>query len=459
MKPRKMNILVVDDEKNIRRLLEKELASPRRRIQSVGTAAQALAALSQAPWDIIILDIMLPDANGLELMARFQERILAVQIILITGYGTVDDAVEAMKMGACDYITKPFDLNQIEQVVERAYQKGCAHREKIVQDHPPQSGIPKNQGIIGYSSDMDRVRFLISKVAPTGVPVLIVGESGSGKNVVAKQIHNQSLRNELPLVTKNCATFQEELMRSELFGYCKGAFTGAEQSRKGLLEMAHGGTLFLDEIGELSPSIQASLLRVMENQTFRPVGDKSERNVDIRFIFATNRNLARRVKEKRFNEALFHRLNVFTIHIPPLRNRKEDIPILVESFLNRRESGSCKISQRVMDYLMGYHWPGNVRELINVLERGAILAENGIITEAGLPQELIQEGTPGGSPFPSLKEWEKAYILKVLKHVGGNRSQAANILGINRKTLYRKMASDLDYFHWAPWEKEAPKIQ
>lgn len=439
-----IHILVVDDEKNICRLLEKELKSPRRKITTAGTAAQALSAVRQQAFDVIILDIMLPDANGIELMARFQERIMAVQIILITGYGDVDDAVEAMKTGACDYITKPFNLEHLEQVVETAYQKGLSQKKSILE----QKGYKKDQQLpeplVGYSAAMEEIRFLISKVAPTGVPVLIIGESGTGKNVVARQIHGQSLRCDIPMITKNCATLQDELMRSELFGYCKGAFTGADESRNGLLGIADQGTLFLDEIGELSLGVQASLLRVMENQTFRPVGDKNEVKVDIRFIFATNRNLKKGVENETFNEALYHRLNVFSIHIPPLRERKEEILVLAEYFLGRMSQGRhpYRIAGTAMDHLMAYDWPGNIRELHNVIERGTILAENHIITTQCLPHDLLKatQGTEHGSanPFPDLKSLEKDYIAKVLRHVGGNRSKAAEILGISRKTLYRK---------------------
>ncbi len=440
-----MKILVVDDEKSIRRLLQKEMASPRRIITTAGSAGEALAAVSAEAFDVIILDINLPDANGIELMSRFQETILAVQIILITGYADVDDAVTAMKIGAYDYITKPFDLDRLELVVEKAHQKVWLQRQRVLksQGQRQKNRIPRF--IVGHSAATDRIRYLIDKVAPTSVPVLITGESGTGKNVVARQIHSQSLRADQPLITKNCATLQEELIRSELFGYCKGAFTGAEKSRNGLLAMSDKGTLFLDEIGELSVGVQASLLRVMENQTFRPVGDKNEIKVDIRFMFATNRNLKKEVAEGRFNEALFHRLNVFTLEILPLRQRKEELPVLVDYFLDRLSPGDepYKISPNAMACLMAYDWPGNVRELRNVMERGGILAENNTITEQSLPMELVEKMTDFSmsSPFVTLKEMEKQHIMKVMHHVNGNRCQAAEILGIGRKTLYRKLQS------------------
>ena len=442
-----INLLVVDDEKHIRRLLEKELSSPRRRITTAGDAQTALAAVRKTLFDVIILDIMLPDGNGIELMARFQEEILAVQIILITGYADVDDAVISMKAGACDYITKPFDLDRLEQVVETAFQRGLRYKRELLRRQSPQPTTNYPEQIIGHSKAMEEIRFFIRKAAPTNVPILITGESGTGKNVVARQLHAQSTRSHIPMITKNCATLQEELMRSELFGYCKGAFTGAESSRQGLLSMADEGTLFLDEVGELSVGVQASLLRVMENQTFRPVGDKNETRVNIRFIFATNRDLKEEVAKGSFSQALFHRLNVFTINMLPLRKRKEEIPVLVEHFIGKLRP-DCKISKNAMDLLMGYDWPGNVRELHNVIERGIILSDNMVITERCLPLELLEtssrdkEDTP---LFPSLKDVEKKHILAVIAHVDDNRSKAAEILGISRKTLYRKLADIPEY--------------
>lgn len=439
-----IHILVVDDEKSIRRLLEKEIASPQRTVKTAGSADEAFAAIRQQQFDVIVLDIRLPDANGIELMMQFQEDIPGVQVILITGYGEVDDAVEAMKNGAYDYITKPFDLDRLELVVEKAYQRVCVQRENQPQEEDPKKKSRYPQHIIGHSASMTHVRYLIDKVAPTQVPVLITGDSGTGKNVVARVIHSQSLRADQPLITKNCATLQNELVRSELFGYCKGSFTGANESREGLLALANQGTLFLDEIGELPMSVQAALLRVMETQTFRRVGEKEERKVDIRFLFATNRNLLEEVEAGRFSEALYHRLNVFNIKILPLRERKEEIPVLMEYFLGQHRVGKqplCRISKKAMQYLMGYDWPGNVRELHNVIERGVILAENNVITEQALPFEILEAAKDSScdEPFLPLKEMEKKHMLRVLEYVNGNRSKASQLLGVSRKTLYRKL--------------------
>jgi two-component system NtrC family response regulator len=436
-----IQILVVDDEKSIRRLIDLEISSDHRVVATAANAREGLIKLRKQRFDVAVLDIMLPDANGLDLMIQFQEMIPELEIILVTGFGDIDSAVEAMRMGAYDYITKPFNLDRLELVIEKANQRVRLRRENRILRHH-QSAKP-NYKIIGQSPGLDDVRYMVRKVAPTHVPVLITGESGTGKNVVARNIHQLSGRAEQPLITKNCGTLQKELIRSELFGYRRGSFTGATESREGLLALANKGTLFLDEVGELPMEVQASMLRVLENQTYRRVGGQDERQVDIRFLFATNRNLSEEVSAGRFSQALFHRLNVFTILLPPLRDRAEDIPLLVEYFREKLSEGgpACRISARAMECLLAYHWPGNVRELQNVIERGIILSENGLVTERCLPHELVNavRDTPRETPFQSLEELEKAHILRVLKFTEDNRVRAAEILGIGRKTLYRKL--------------------
>jgi two-component system, NtrC family, response regulator len=440
-----IQILVVDDEESIRRLTEKELANSRRTVRTAATAREAFDLIRRQQFDVVVLDIRLPDGDGLDLLEKFREAIPDVEVILITGHGNIDSAVEAMKIGAYDYITKPFTLDRLELVIEKAYQRVCLQRENRLLRHT-QSTPTSFPRIVGHSHMVQHVLYLVAKVAPTNVPVLITGESGVGKDVVANAIHGHSRRVEQPLIIKNCATLQKELILSELFGYCKGAFTGATESREGLMALAHQGTLFLDEIGELPLEVQASLLRVLENQTYRRVGDKQERHVDVRFIFATNRNLEDEVKAGRFQEALYHRLNVFQIDILPLRQRKEDIPFLIEHFLVllSGDQPPCRISKDAMQALLSYNWPGNIRELRNVIERGIILSENDMITPNALPKSLIEQTGNDGSGGPdhvflTLDEIEKRHILRALEHAHGNRSQAADLLGIGRKTLYRKL--------------------
>jgi two-component system NtrC family response regulator len=436
-----IHILVVDDEASIRRLAEKELSSPHRRITAVGTAQQALKTFKSNSFDVVMLDMRLPDGDGMDLLTRFQHLAPEVQVVIITGFGDVNNAVQAMKMGAYDYITKPFDLDRLELVIEKAFQRASLQRENRLLRHKQSQEHPIK--LIGHSERMKQVRFLVGKVAPTNVPVLLTGESGTGKTVVASSIHELSPRRQTPLVTKNCATLHKDLVRSELFGHRKGAFTGADQSRDGLLTFANKGTLFLDEIGELSLEVQGSLLKVLETQSFRRVGDKDEQQVDVRFIFATNKDLQAEVDAGRFSEALYHRLNVFNIPLPALKERKEDITTLVEYFLMQLASGEDRprIAPRAMRCLLSYDWPGNVRELRNVLERGLILSDNNLIIEHTLPLELagMLSESSTDAPFLTLREVEREHIIKVLHYVNGRRAKAAEMLGIGRKTLYRKL--------------------
>jgi two-component system NtrC family response regulator len=442
-----IHILVIDDEASIRRLVEKEMGNSRRRITTVGSSQEALRAFKGDAFDVVMLDMRLPDGNGIDLLPRLQDMAPEVQVIIITGFGEVDNAVEAMKLGAYDYITKPFDLDRLEMVIEKAFQRTSLQRENRLLRQKQSDQRPVK--LIGHSEKIGQVIFLVRKVAPTQVPVLLTGESGTGKTIVARSIHDLSPRRDLPWVSKNCATLQKDLVRSELFGHRKGAFTGADQSRDGLLSFANKGTLFLDEIGELPLDVQGSLLKVLETQSFRRVGEKDEQKVDVRFIFATNRDLQAEVDAGRFSEALYHRLNVFHIPMPPLKARKEDIPPLVEFFLGQLATGEerPRISPRAMACLLSYDWPGNVRELRNVLERGLILSDNNFIIEHVLPLELVgaMKEKSSNAPFPTLREVEREHIIKVLNFVNGRRKQAAELLGIGRKTLYRKLqALNLD---------------
>ncbi|WP_320173437.1 sigma-54 dependent transcriptional regulator [Maridesulfovibrio sp.] len=436
-------VLVVDDEESILKLLSKELSSPERIIQTANCAKTAREMVRKERYEVIVSDIRLPDGDGLELLTEFKDMEPDVEVILITGHGNIDNAVEAIRIGAYDYITKPFRLDRVELVVDRAWQRVCLTRENRSYRHSQQCDTASSQ-LIGSSSPIKQIRHLINKVAPTNVPVLITGESGAGKDVVAHAIHCASLRSAKPMIVKNCATLQKELSRSELFGHTKGSFTGATENCDGLMTFAHTGTLFLDEIGELPMEVQASLLRVLESHTFRRVGEKDERTVDIRFLFATNRNLAKEVEEGRFHEALFHRINVFNISLPELKDRREDVPLLIDFFINKlgfqMGQGEYTISERAMQCMLSYHWPGNVRELRNVLERSIILADNNTITCACLPKEIAdQPERESEAGILSLERMEREHIIKALDFFNGNRQKAAQALGIGRKTLYRKI--------------------
>ncbi|RQD79057.1 sigma-54 dependent transcriptional regulator [Desulfonatronospira sp. MSAO_Bac3] len=438
------SVLVVDDEQSILTLFKKEFATPERSISTASSASQARQLIRKNLFDVVLLDICLPDGDGLDLYTEFKERMQDVEIILITGHGNIDNAVRAMKLGAYDYITKPFNLDKLELVIERAWQRACMQREN--RSYRLYSGNNRTHRMVGASESIKHIRYLVDKVAPAEVPVLLTGESGVGKDVAAQAIHHGSQRADKPYIVKNCASLVKELARTELFGHVKGSFTGATESSDGLMAYAHKGTLFLDEIGELPLEVQASLLRVLENRTYRRVGEKEERSIDVRFIFATSRNLYTEVEEGRFQEALLHRINVFNIETPPLRDRLEDIPLLVEHFLSSLNTSitDYRVTDKAMNCLMNYSWPGNVRELRNVLERSMILAEQGNITERSLPRELVEktldaheQGRQEG--IFSLRLAEKNHISRVLSYFQGNRQQASKAMGIGRKTLYRKM--------------------
>jgi len=436
------NVLVVDDEESIRKLLKRELEYSNRIVHTAEDAKRARQLLASTRYDVIILDIRLPDADGMDLYTEFKAAHKDVEFVLITGHGDIDSAVEAMRIGVYDYITKPFKLDRIELVLDRAYQRVCLHRENRSLRHTHENAVPKTN-LIGRSEPINEINFLIERLTPSEVPVLITGESGAGKDVVAHAIHSRSKRSEQPLIIKNCAMLQREMVRSELFGHKKGAFTGASEGHEGLISVAHKGTLFLDEIGDLPDDVQASLLRLLETQTYRRMGENEERQADVRFLFATNRDLGKAVERGEFNDALYHRINVFNIHIPRLSKRKQDVPLLVEHFLNLLSAGQKPpvIPEKTLQHLLSYDWPGNVRELRNVLERALILSDNGVITDKTLPPEVVGTCTePEQNTTPmSLENVEREHIARVLSIYEGNRQKAADALGIGRKTLYRKI--------------------
>lgn len=437
---RKYNILVIDDEEPIRRLLQNELATSTREIHVAEDGASGIRMVRDFWFDVVLLDLRLPDVEGLELLIAIRESVPDCEVIMITGHGDIDIAVEAMKLGAYDFIRKPFNLDRLDMIVEKAHQRVLLARENAMLRHTADSSKATIQ-FIGNAKVMEDIQFLVDRVGPARIPVLITGESGVGKDVVARLIHQRSACAGNPMIAKNCASLQKELARSELFGHIKGAFTGATESREGLLAYANDSTLFLDEIGELPLEVQASLLRALESKTYRRIGEKEERSVNVRFLFATNRKLAEEVELGQFNEAFFHRINAFTIEIPPLRERKEDLPLLVNYFLATLSPDNTlfQMVDDAMDCILRYDWPGNVRELRNVIERSIILAENGLITERCLPADLVVQAEEQLAPL-SLESVERQHIMKMLEYCSGNRQKTADTLGISRKTLYRKLS-------------------
>ncbi len=435
----KYPVLVIDDEEPIRRLLQKELTNDNREVFVAANAKEAITMVREKWFDVIIMDLRLPDISDLDLLIKAKDAVPHVEVIMITGHGDIDIAVNAMKLGAYDFIRKPFNLERLDLIVEKAHQRALLSRENDMLRHS--SVQEKEHKFIGNSKAVREIKYLIDKVAPAKIPVLITGESGSGKDVVARLIHERSLCSDHPMIIKNCATLQKELARSELFGHMKGSFTGATETREGLMSYAHDSTLFLDEIGDLPMGVQASLLRALETQTYRRVGEKEERRVNIRFVFATNKNLAKEVEQGQFNEAFYHRINGFNIEMPSISERREDLPLLVDYFLTSLspDKAPCRIVQKAMDCLMHYSWPGNVRELRNVIERSIILAENDIITERCLPNEIVHSADNSDACL-TLEAIEKQHIIKMFDFFEGNRQKTADTLGISRKTLYRKLS-------------------
>ena len=440
MEKERYTILVIDDEEPIRRLLQKELATDLREVLTAADAGAAREMIRKHWFDVIIMDLRLPGVHDLDLLIEIKDSLPHIEVVVITGHGDIDSAVKAMKLGACDFIAKPFNLDRMDLVVQKAHQRVRLSRENTILRHS--SGLDQAPvQFIGNSQAVRDIKFLINKVSPARIPVLITGESGAGKDVIARLIHQNSACSAKPMIVKNCASLQKDLARSELFGHVKGSFTGATESREGLMAYAHESTFFLDEIGDLALGIQASLLRVLETQTFRKIGEKEERKVNIRFLFATSRNLAEEVEQGNFNEALFHRINAFNIHMPPLKERKEDIPLLVDFFLASLSPDriAYQVVDKAMDCILRYSWPGNIRELRNVMERSIILAENAIITERCLPRELLTASEDTQAPL-TLESVERRHILKILNFFDGNRQKTAETLGISRKTLYRKLS-------------------
>jgi DNA-binding NtrC family response regulator len=411
----------------------------------VGLAAsgeEAIALAKERSWDVILLDLKMPGMDGLETLRRLKDEDVNTdaEILMMTAYGTIETAVQAMKEGAFDYLLKPFDPDEVEMEIKRI----VSHRELVLENLLLRQKLEERaefDEIIGRSEPMQKVFDLIQRVAPTDSTVLITGESGTGKELVAKAIHANSPRCYMPFIAVSCGALPESILESELFGYEKGAFTGADRTKRGRFELAHGGTLFLDEIGDISLKTQVDLLRVLQEKEITRLGGQETIKVDVRILAATNRDLKRAIQENRFREDLYYRLNVITIHVPPLRHRKEDIPLLVEAFIRKysleMNREPARVSPSAMKLLMEYDWPGNVRELENVIERAMVIGKGREITPEDLP---FSPRDAAGVEMPkSLRAVEKMHIERILEETQWNISQAARVLEIDRQTLYNKM--------------------
>ncbi|MBI5894345.1 MAG: sigma-54-dependent Fis family transcriptional regulator [Deltaproteobacteria bacterium] len=431
-------ILIADDEPDTLDLCSKVLKKEGYEVLMAKDGIDAVKAIEREPFDLLLLDIKMPGKNGMEVLD--EATAIGLDTVMITAYSSVETAVEAMKKGARDYLAKPFTSAEVRSVVERI----ISHQMLLRTESHFDGEAERFESFVGNTPSMQGLYRTIETIAETGCTVLIEGESGTGKEMVARAIHQKSPSKDGPFIPINCGAIPETLLESELFGHTKGAFTGAVESKKGLFEAASNGTLFFDEIAEMSPALQVKLLRVLQDREVRPVGGTEIKKVDVRIVAATNKELSREVAEGNFRDDLFYRLSVISIRIPPLRERKDDIPALVHHFINkynklysREVSGAA---EQVMKSLKEYHWPGNVRELENVIERAVILEKGKMITPKNLSTGIkgrIRES--GQGHHKTLQEREREYIETVLKAAKGNRTKAAEILGIGRRTLYDKI--------------------
>ncbi|MDA1000770.1 MAG: sigma-54 dependent transcriptional regulator [bacterium] len=439
-------ILVVDDEERMRHLLERLLGGEGYEVRTASNGADALRLLSEADSDLVISDVRMPGMDGLTLLRTLKEQGSSAVVIMMTAFGTVSSAVEAMNAGAYHYLTKPFKIDEMTLLVRKALESLNLQREvkTLRAEVEERYGLGK---LIGKSKAMQDVFKMIRRIAQTHSTVLITGSTGTGKELGAKALHYQSNRRDRPFVAVNCSAIPETLMESELFGHMKGSFTGAVGSQKGLFEEAHNGTLFLDEVGEVPLPIQVKLLRSIQEREIRRIGGRENIQIDVRIISATNRDLEELVREGSFREDLYYRLNVIPIRIPGLRERPDDIPLLAQHFIGKfcEENGIelKRLSKNALQALLAYDWPGNVRELENVIERAIALCENEEIDNTDFPTHIVENhsgliSTRAGMDI-SLEELERLHIESILEKTGGHQIRAAKILGVDRRTLYRKL--------------------
>ncbi len=444
-------ILVVDDEQSMRQLLLIMLRKEGYEVAAAAEGDSAVKALQSDIYDLVITDIRMPKIDGIALLRTVKEVSPETVVVVITAFGSTETAVEAMKLGAYDYITKPFKNEEIKLVIRKALEKRLLQSENILlkREIKTLSGF---DNFVGKSEPMERVFSLIRQVADTSSTVLITGESGTGKELVARAIHLNSSRKQRPFVTINCGAMPETLLESELFGYMKGSFTGAVANKQGLFEVANGGTIFLDEISATTPALQVKLLRVLQEREFKRVGGTADIKVDVRVIAASNKDLPGEVARSAFREDLYYRLNVIPINLPPLRERREDIPLLVAHFLKKKTSGQTvkSLTSEAMKTLIGYRWPGNVRELENTVERLSIMASGSTIDEELIPDAMkclapSQDLVPLDIPEQGLdleglmRDAEKTLLYKALQRTGGNKTEAAKLLGLSFRSFRHKL--------------------
>lgn len=448
----KSRILVVEDDEVSRRLFTEVLEAEGHAVEQAQNGEAALDRVRSASYDLVLVDVRMPGMSGLDVTRAVRQERPELPIVVMTAFGSMETAVEAIQEGAFDYVSKPMNLDELKKIVSRALEQKhlrAQSRKKIEGFDDPE----RRKTVIGRSPAMLEVFKMVARVAPTKSTVLILGESGTGKEVIARSIHRHSTRAQQPFVAVDCGALTETLLESELFGHTRGAFTGAVSDKKGVFQLAHGGTCFLDEIGDISPNMQAKLLRVLQEGEVRPVGAREWVKIDARVIAATNKDLLERATSGAFREDLYYRLNVVTIRIPPLRERPEDIDALIENFIRRYSALARKpvtaISHEALDRLKGYSWPGNVRQLENAIEQAVVLTRNPVLTLEDLPREVCEHlPVPENSPapghlsvldMPSLEEVKKRYALYVIERVRGNMSRAAKILKVDRRSLYRML--------------------
>src|SRR5499426_501575 len=440
--PNALRLLVVEDEQELREILVQGLAKRGFIVAAAGDGDAAVATLSEQEFDVVVLDLRMPRRDGIQVLQQMRTDGHDAEVIIVTGHADIETAVDALKLHAFDYLSKPFQMAELLQTVARA----AEYRRLRLENRSLRRAVSQHEIeplLYGSSRAMDRLRSLLDRASQSSSNVLILGESGSGKELAARSIHRASARRDLPFLALNCAALPDELLESELFGHERGAFTGATGRRHGLLELAHAGTLFLDEVGEMSVAMQAKLLRALDRGEIRRLGGDRTLHVDVRIIAATNKDLARAAASAGFRHDLYYRLGVVVIEVPPLRERVEDIPLLIDHFAQHVAPpgrAPIKVTAEAMTLLTRYPWPGNVRELRNMVERLSVLSSDGEVTAAEVALYL-----PAGAPddldagLLSLTDIERRHILKVLQRCSGNRARAAKILGVDPKTLYNKL--------------------